>query len=181
MKRLGIVAIVMLVVVSAFAGVVEDSGIKGGIVVQAGCKDGKRLASLLVNEKFLVHGLDVDAKRIAKVRESLRSNCLYGKVSAAVYDGRNLPYTDNLVNLLVIEDSQCEIQEEEMLRVLVPGGVAMVCGKKITKPVPSSIDEWTHFLHGADNNAVVNDTVVAAPRTIQCSGVVEGQSFCHNG
>ena len=167
MKRLGIVAIVMLVVVSAFAGVVEDSGISGGIVVQVGCEDGKRLASLLVNEKFLVHGLDVDAKRIAKVRDSLRSNCLYGKVSAAVYDGRKLPYTDNLVNLLVIEDSQCEIQEEEMLRVLVPGGVAMVRGKKITKPVPSGIDEWTHFLHGADNNAVVNDTVVAAPRTIQ--------------
>ncbi len=63
MKRLGIVAIVMLVVVPAFAGVVEDSGIRGGIVVQVGCKDGKRLASLLVNEKFLVHGLDVDAKK----------------------------------------------------------------------------------------------------------------------
>ncbi|HUV64857.1 MAG TPA: hypothetical protein VMW24_13240, partial [Sedimentisphaerales bacterium] len=96
MKRLCIVAIVMLVVVPTFAGVVEDSGIKGGIVVQVGCKDGKSLASLLVNEKFLVHGLDVDAKRIAKVRDSLRSDHLYGKVSAAVYDGKNLPYTDNL-------------------------------------------------------------------------------------
>jgi len=167
MKRLCIVAIVMLVVVPTFAGVVEDSGTKGGIVVQVGCKDGKSLASLLVNEKFLVHGLDVDAKRIAKVRDSLRSDHLYGKVSAAVYDGKNLPYTDNLINLLVIEDSQCQIREEEMMRVLVPGGVASVCGKKITKPVPSNIDEWTHFLHGADNNAVANDTVVAAPRTIQ--------------
>jgi outer membrane protein assembly factor BamB len=167
MKRLGIVAIVMLVVIPAFADVIEDSGIKGGIIVQVECKDAKSLASLLVNEKYLVHGLDVDAKRIARIRDSLRSNHLYGKVSAAVYDGKNLPYTDNLVNLLVIEDSQCKIQEKEILRVLVPGGVAMVCGKKTTKPVPSSIDEWTHFLHGADNNAVVKDTVVAAPRTIQ--------------
>ena len=80
MKRLGIVAVIVLVVVPASAGVVEDSGIKGGIVVQVGCKDGKGLASLLVNEKFLVHGLDVDAKRIAKVRDSLRSDYLYGKV-----------------------------------------------------------------------------------------------------
>jgi len=38
---------------------------------------------------------------------------------------------------------------------------------KIVKPWPKDIDEWTHFLHGADNNAVANDTVVAAPRTIQ--------------
>ncbi|MHC4631982.1 MAG: methyltransferase domain-containing protein [Planctomycetota bacterium] len=167
MKRLGIVAIVMLVVIPAFADVIEDSGIKGGIIVQVGCKDAKSLASLLVNEKYLVHGLDVDAKKIARIRDSLRSDHLYGKVSAAVYDGKNLPYTDNLVNLLVIEDSQCNVQEKEILRVLVPGGVAMVCGRKTTKPVPSSIDEWTHFLHGADNNAVVKDTVVAAPRTIQ--------------
>jgi len=157
----------MLVIVPAFAGVVEDSGIKGGIIVQVGCEDGKSLASLLVNDKFLVHGLDVDAKKIAKVRDSLRSDCLYGKVSAAEYDGKNLPYTDNLVNLLVIEDSRCELRQEEIMRVLVPGGVAVVDGRKITKSVPSGIDEWTHFLHGADNNAVANDTVVAAPRTIQ--------------
>ncbi len=62
MKRLSIVAIVMLVVISAFADVIEDSGIKGGIIVQVGCKDDKSLVSLLVNEKYLVHGLDVDAK-----------------------------------------------------------------------------------------------------------------------
>lgn len=167
MKRLVIVAAAVLVVVPAFAGVVEDSGIRGGIVVQVGCKDGKSLANLLVNDRFLVHGLDVDAKRIAEVRDSIRSDHRYGKVSAAVYDGRNLPYADNLINLLVIEDVQCQIRQEEMMRVLVPRGVAIVRGKKITKPVPSDIDEWTHFLHGADNNAVANDTVVGAPRTIQ--------------
>jgi len=167
MKRLGIVIIIMQVVAPALAGVVEDSGIKGGIIVQVGCKDGKSLANLLVNDRFLVHGLDVDANLIAEVRDYLLSEHLYGKVSAAMYDGKNLPYTDNLINLLVIEDSKCRIREEEMMRVIVPGGVVMVRGEKITKSVPSNIDEWTHFLHGADNNAVANDTVVAAPRTIQ--------------
>ena len=39
MKILGIAAIVMLVVIPASSGVIEDSGIKGGIVVQVGCKD----------------------------------------------------------------------------------------------------------------------------------------------
>ena len=68
MKILGIFTAVMLVVVPAFAGVVEDSGVKGGIVVQVGCKDGESLAGLLVNEKFLVHGLDVDAKIVEHTR-----------------------------------------------------------------------------------------------------------------
>ena len=36
-----------------------------------------------------------------------------------------------------------------------------------TKPVPSDIDEWTHFLHGSDNNAVARDTRVGPPQTLQ--------------
>jgi hypothetical protein len=32
---------------------------------------------------------------------------------------------------------------------------------------PREIDEWTHFMHGADGNCVANDTRVAAPRSMQ--------------
>jgi len=35
------------------------------------------------------------------------------------------------------------------------------------KPVPDDIDEWTHYLHGPDNNAVSRDRVVASPRSLQ--------------
>ena len=35
------------------------------------------------------------------------------------------------------------------------------------KPRPANIDEWTHWLHGADGNAVAEDTVVAPPRHVQ--------------
>lgn len=38
---------------------------------------------------------------------------------------------------------------------------------RFTKPVPADIDEWTHYLHGPDNNAVSQDTVVAPPRRMQ--------------
>ena len=126
MNRICSVVIVMLIGIPAFAGVVEDSGIKGGLVVQVGCRKAKSLADLLVSEKYLVHGLDVNEKRISRIRRSLLSGGMYGKVSAAVFDGKNLPYADNLVNLLVIKDRQCRVQKEEMLRVLVPGGVAIV-------------------------------------------------------
>lgn len=38
---------------------------------------------------------------------------------------------------------------------------------KAAKPWPPEIDEWTHFLHGADGNPVANDRVVAPPKHYQ--------------
>ena len=59
----------------------------------------------------------------------------------------------------------------EILRVLAPLGTALVeeSGKwhKITKPWPADIDEWTHYLHDASNNAVSHDRRVGPPRHLQ--------------
>jgi len=38
---------------------------------------------------------------------------------------------------------------------------------KIVKPWPEESDQWTHWLHGADGNAVARDSVVAPPRHLQ--------------
>jgi hypothetical protein len=35
------------------------------------------------------------------------------------------------------------------------------------KPVPGTIDEWTHYLHGPGNNAVSHDRAVGPPRCLQ--------------
>ncbi len=60
------------------------------------------------------------------------------------------------------------------MRVLAPGGVLLEPTadgwKKTVQPVPSEIDDWTHYLHGPDNNAVANDTVVGPPRRLQWQG-----------
>jgi outer membrane protein assembly factor BamB len=53
------------------------------------------------------------------------------------------------------------------MRCLAPLGVAMIDGRKVVKPWPDSIGEWTHFLHGPDNNAVAADTVAGPPRHMQ--------------
>jgi len=87
-------------------------------------------------------------------------------VSVDVFDGRHLPYINNLVNLLVAE-GPCGVSTAEMMRVLAPLGVAYVNGKKTVKPWPKEIDEWTHYLHGSDNNAVARDAVVGPPRSLQ--------------
>ena len=152
---------------SAFAGVVEDSGVKGGLVVHLGCGDGKETARLRINDSYIVHGLDTDAEAVADARKHIQSLGIYGKATADTFDGKNLPYIDNLVNLLVDESGKSKVPGDEILRVLAPGGVAVIKGVRTVKPVPAEIDEWTHYLHGPDNNAVANDSEVGPPRHMQ--------------
>jgi len=153
--------------------ILEATGVKGGLVVHVGCGDGKLTAALRANDSYLVHGLDADAKNVEKARAHIRSLGLYGKVSVERWAGGRLPYTDNLVNLLVAE-GPVKVAKDEVLRVLCPKGVAYVQrdGKwtKTVKPRPDNIDEWTHALHDADNNAVANDAVVGPPHHMQWVG-----------
>ncbi|MHC4178118.1 MAG: outer membrane protein assembly factor BamB family protein, partial [Planctomycetota bacterium] len=153
------------------AGRIYDAtGVKGGLVVHLGCGDGKLTAALRAADRYLVDGLDTDAADVARTRRHVRSLGLCGSVSARRFDGRHLPYAENLVNLLVAEDLG-DVAIDEVLRVLAPNGVAYVkageAWKKTVKPWPAEMDEWTHFLHDASNNAVAEDSPVGPPRRIR--------------
>lgn len=153
--------------------ILDATGVKGGLIVHLGCGDGKLTAAFRAGEAFVVHGLDRNAQNIAAARRHIRSLNLYGKVSADTLSGDGLPYTDNLVNLLVASTTG-SVDKAEILRVLVPHGVAYLREddgwSKIVKPRPANIDEWTHFLHGPDNNAVCRDSVVGPPHHLQWVG-----------
>ncbi|MFQ5808431.1 MAG: PQQ-binding-like beta-propeller repeat protein, partial [Armatimonadota bacterium] len=76
----------------------------------------------------------------------------------------------NIVNLLVVDGGR-GVPRAERMRVLAPNAVAYVRrGRRWTrtiKPRPKDIDEWTHYLHDAGNNAVARDARVAPPRHMQ--------------
>ncbi|NIP55124.1 MAG: PQQ-binding-like beta-propeller repeat protein, partial [Phycisphaerae bacterium] len=149
------------------------TGIQGGFIVHVGCGHGRLTAALRAGDSYLVHGLDKDAKSVEQAREYIQSLGLYGKVSVDQCNGRHLPYIDNLVNLLVSEDLG-SISMDEVMRVLCPNGVAYIKKgrnwKKIVKKRPKELDDWTHYLHDASNNAVSHDTVVGPPRRMQWVG-----------
>ena len=153
--------------------ILAEHGIEGGLVVHLGCGDGRLTAALRARKGFLVHGLDRDEAAIAAARRHVRSQGLYGPVSIDRLHGDRLPYTDNLVNLLVIDD-RFGIATDELLRVLAPEGVAYErtdnSWTKTVKPRSEEIGRWTHYLHGPDNNAVVEDAVVAPPYHMQWVG-----------
>jgi len=152
---------------------VTGSGIQGGLVVHVGPGSGPFMTNLLAHDSFVVHGLCSDAAEIAKAREHIRKQGLYGRGSVQQWNKGYLPYTDNLVNCLVAEDLG-GISMREVMRVLAPRGVACVKSggtwTKTTKPWPEEIDEWTHYLHGPDNNAVARDTRAGLPTHVQWIG-----------
>lgn len=146
------------------------TGVRAGLIVHLGCGDGRLTAALYQGDSCRVHGLDADAGNIGKARDFIRGRGLYGPISVERWDGEYLPYGDNLVNLLVAEELGA-VPMDEVLRVLVPGGEAYFKrdGKwrKEVKPCSDAVDEWTHFLHDASNNAVAHDRVVGPPRHMQ--------------
>lgn len=150
--------------------ILAATGVKGGLIVHLDCGDGRLTAALRQNEGTLVHGLDAEPSDVVDARRHIISRGLYGPVSVQRWSARYLPYRDNLVTLVVAERLH-EVPRAEVMRVLCPGGVfyQRVSGawNRIVKPWPDAIDQWTHYLHGPDNNATAMDEQVAPPRHMQ--------------
>jgi len=169
-------------------------GVHGGLCVQIG-GDGSAVAVPLAKTgRFLVHVLCPADQAIEKARTNLNAQGLYGPASVDRLntDGR-LPYTENLVNLLVIpEASAAPVSLAEVKRVLCPDGVLLTApglfsaaeieaaglssvrtiqGERTwlaaRKPRPAEMDQWSHARHSASGNAVSSDTLVAPPRRVR--------------
>lgn len=155
------------------AEILSATGTQGGFVVHLGTTNAELTASLRQNDGTQVHGLNRDSSVVAGLRKVIPSE-RYGDVAFDRLDGDQLPYIDNLVNLLVVENPS-NISTEEMMRVLVPNGVVYQkksdgTWTKSVKPRPSTIDEWSHYLHDPTGNAVAHDQEVAPPRHLQWVG-----------
>jgi outer membrane protein assembly factor BamB len=152
---------------STSADVLEAAGVKGGLLVHIGCGDGKVTAALRASDSYIVQGLATDSDAVMAARESLAKS---GGVTIGLFDGKTLPYADNLVQL-VVADSDSKVATAEIMRVLAPGGVVMTRTskgwKRTVKSWPDDIDEWSHYMHGPDNNPVAKDTVVGPPRRLR--------------
>ena len=97
------------------------------MIVHVDCGDGSLTTALAAVEGTLVHGLGTDAARVKRIRERLIQGGQYGPVSVREWQGRYLPYIDNLVNLIVCEGPDL-VPREELLRVLTPGGTVCIRG-----------------------------------------------------
>ena len=186
--------------------IVQFSGAPGGVCAVVGRTDTDLALALAQLGSFQVHCLYADATLCGTMRQALRATGMCGVVAADTLTGGRLPYTDNLVNIAVV-DAYPALRRQglspgEILRILAPLGTAYIGSSAasdasgtwvdtltaelkqagvqqlsvaktggtwvcISKPWPPDIDEWTHYLHGADGNPVARDRVVAPPEHYQ--------------
>jgi outer membrane protein assembly factor BamB len=107
---------------------VQASNRRGGACAVVGREDAELSLALAKQGSFVVQGLYANASTCDLARDFLRSHGSYGVVSAGVFDGGRLPYTDNLVTILVLDDfaalQQRGLTLREVARVLAPLGTA---------------------------------------------------------
>lgn len=148
----------------------QESGVSGGLVVYLGVDDPSEILAFGDRDAFLVHCLCSDAEDAETAKQLLVDAGLYGRATAEYWPHKTLPFIDNLVNLVVVEEAS-QATMDEILRVLCPRGVAMIRTgaewKKVVKPWPEDIDQWTHFLRDASNNAVAKDKRIGPPKHLQ--------------
>ena len=76
----------------------------------------------------------------------------YGRIALA----------DNVADAVVAGEAASGLRAE-VLRVLRPGGTALLGADRTTKSVPAGADNWTHHYHGPDNNPQSLDRLARAP------------------
>lgn len=151
------------------------AGGDGGLCVHVGSTDGALEADLAASGRMLVHGLALDPAAVAAARGRILGGGAYGVATvegAASFE--QLPYAENLVNVLVADLDALGAKappEKEILRVLVPDGVALLhkggSWARSVKPRPAGMDVWTHSQGSAGNNPVSKDKLVGPVTTIR--------------
>lgn len=152
------------------ADLLAQSGVKGGLVVHVGATDPALTTGLRANDSYQVQALTRDPATLTSLRAGI--GAAYGPVTADQLTTEHLPYIENLVNLLIVEDAQ--VARSEIERVLVPNGVALVrknsAWDKIVKPRPAEMDDWTHYAYDSKGNLTSKDRLVGPPKRMQWVG-----------
>ncbi|MCB1226278.1 MAG: PQQ-binding-like beta-propeller repeat protein [Verrucomicrobiales bacterium] len=154
--------------------VLERSNTPGGLAVVVPCGVGE-LAMALAEARpaLIVHGLESDLKSITEAREKFLTHEAATRLSAEMWKRDELPYAENLVNLLVIGEGT-RITPQEAMRVLAPGGTVarLKAGQwsfETKNPTPKE-KQWTHYQYDAANNPVGEDDSCGLPRQFQWAG-----------
>ena len=110
--------------------IVRLAGVDAGLCVHVGCRDGSLAAELARGGRRIVHALAMDRGAVDRVRKQVARAGVYGQASVGFHDLRRLPYADDLVNLVVVDDLAralaAGLSLKEVGRVLCPDGVALL-------------------------------------------------------
>ena len=164
MRKLALALLIILLAVPSFAA---DLGINRGIAVVLGDSSGEVATDLASDTDLVIYSSPTTGREVAKASKALDAAGLFGK---RVFVGKDAPGAIGLASNvadLVYSASAPATGDEEILRVLRPGGVASVGDREMVKETPEGLDDWSHHYHGPDNNPQSLDTVARAPYLTQ--------------
>ena len=146
--------------------------LQGGVRVILGLGDKDRAASVVQlarNGLAPVYFQSADPEETAAVRKAAdKAGLLGNRVFVDDGDFSRIHLADNLAGVVTVAPSAAgSVADKELLRVLHPGGVAVIGDRRLTKPFPEGTDSWSHFFHGPDNNPQSTDRLAKAPYLTQ--------------
>jgi outer membrane protein assembly factor BamB len=171
-------------------------GLRPGLCVTIGDTDGDLLAEIAADGKYHVHALTPDQANVEILRESIASKGLYGQVTVDHSLFTSLPYTNNLINVLIVNDfvalKKKGLTVKELMRAVAPKNSMLIrnapadlkqiitqAGYKdavinrqgiwtqIIKPWPEAMDEWPQHAYDAGYSATSSDLLLQPPDSVQ--------------
>ena len=145
------------------ADVLKAIGLRRGICVVLGA-DQCELAIGLARGSDLTVFLQVANRRGADAAcRAVDAAGLYGtRVFVAEGDFGRIALADNTADAAVA-GADATGAKGEIMRVLRPGGKAVIGPYVTVKPAPAGADDWSHHYHGPDNNPQSLDRLARAP------------------
>ena len=143
--------------------IIEQSKFTGGVVAHVHGADTYLLQSMQQHSPNLLgHLLVAQQADIDTARAKLVEAGLHGKITVGQWQSGTLPFVDNFVNILIVDQADA-VSRDEVLRVLVPEGTAFLGSEKLVKPRPETMDDWPMQLYDASGNAVSKDKALKPP------------------
>lgn len=162
---------------------IKASGYNQGLCLAVGDNDGQLTVALAKASRLYVQGCTWQAGNVPAGREAVAAAGVTAHASFIAIESPGLPYADNLINVVVVARGANVagrgITAAEVLRVLAPGGLALVGAEmgadartagamdvkdaaiagwvQFSKAVDPAFDVWTHNMGGADLSSVNND------------------------
>ena len=148
--------------------ILEKIAAKRGICIVLGDAKGEVALKLARDSELLIYVQSPRAKEVEAIRKAADDAGLFGtRIFVDKGSYKNLNLADNVADAVVAPGRTKRVSEAEILRVMRPGGKALLGRKVVTKPAPSGVDDWSHPYHGPDNNPQSDDAVIKAPYLTQ--------------
>ena len=146
----------------------KPANLTRGICVVAGEAAGPSAVSLAKASRWTIlaqvrSAAEADATR----RAAAEAGVLGKRLFVACEPGGRIALADDLADAVVVLGEVPARVRAEALRVLHPGGRALLGGREIAKPPAGGTDDWSHHYHGPDNNPQSADTRARAPYLTQ--------------